>query len=113
PRPWTVARGRGGVGQVLLVMRLRRLGVGDADQVPRALVVAEERVVIDVPRLGLANGRVVEEAKGAGGDGRLRAELTRRRPGARRRRDAAGGHTCATTVLLCYQSPKLHQETPV
>ena len=60
-RPRPVQRRRGGVGEVDLVERRERLGVGDADEVPRALVVADEGVVVDVPALGLADRRVVDE----------------------------------------------------
>ena len=38
-----------------------RAALGDADQVPCAGRVAEERVVVDVPRFALADGRVVDE----------------------------------------------------
>ncbi|OPZ09759.1 MAG: hypothetical protein BWZ08_00184 [candidate division BRC1 bacterium ADurb.BinA292] len=58
--------GRGRVGQVLLVERVERLGVRDPEQVPQAVAVARDAVIIDVPGLGLAVTLVEEPFERAG-----------------------------------------------
>ena len=52
--PGTGQLGGGGVGEAALVQRASGLGVGDAEQMPDAIVAADEAVVVDVPGLGLA-----------------------------------------------------------
>lgn len=60
-RPGATWRGCGGVTEVLLVQRIGRLGVGDGVDVPQCGVrVPDHRVVVVVPLLVLADGRVVD-----------------------------------------------------
>ena len=57
------------MGELALVTGPCRLGVGDADEMPRACTVPDERVVVDVPRLVLPDGRVVHTLEGTGRHG--------------------------------------------
>ena len=56
--PWSVGRSR--VSEIQLVERARRLGVRDADEMPCARLVADDRVVVDVPALVFAGRGVVD-----------------------------------------------------
>ncbi len=47
--------------KVQLIERGGGLDMGDADEMPCGGVIADERVVVDVPPLGLADGRVEHE----------------------------------------------------
>lgn len=59
-RPRAVEVGRSRVSEIQLVERARRLGVRDADEMPCARLVADDRVVVDVPALVLAGRGVVD-----------------------------------------------------
>ena len=54
------------MGELSLVTGPRRLGVGDADEMPRACTVPDERVVVDVPTLVRPDGGVVHTLEGTG-----------------------------------------------